>query len=477
MAVVAGGMMLQVLNISIVNIALPSIAHDFDSGVSGTTWVVTGYLVTQAVLLPIAGRAGDLYGRRRVWVAGILIMVLASVLCAVAWSEPALIVFRILQGVGASAMAPTAFAYVAILFPPEERGLALGVLAGIMAVAPVLALNLAGVLVGVWGWRSVFWFTPVVALIVLVGALFVLRERASSEARPFDMLGAALAALGLFPLLTALSQASAWGWTAPRTLIVSALGIVFLVLFIWRERTTDDPMLDLSLLTLSTVRNANLAGFAVGGAMFGTLILLPFYFSTVLGYSGIELSLAITPVAACFMLGAPTSGRLMSVVGSDVVVRFAVGTAVAGAVALALGAMTQSYVWMLPGLILTGLGLSSATSPVTTTAIHEAPHDRIGVASALPNVARYSGGALGAALLGTVLAMSLPAAVTADSRLLPVAVREQVAQGMRAALLTAAGILLLGLVAAWRMPRVVGPGAHVVAMIPGTGEHPPRPRV
>ena len=258
--------------------------------------------------------------------------------------------------------------------------------------------------------------------------------------------------------------------------VFGALGIVFLVLFTWRERTTDDPMLDLSLLTLSTVRNANLAGFAVGGAMFGTLILLPFYFSTVLGYSGIELSLASTPVAACFMIGAPTSGRLMSMVGSDVVVRFAVGTAVAGAIALALGAMTQSYVWMLPGLILTGLGLSSATSPVTTTAIHEAPHDRIGVAAALPNVARYSGGALGGALLGTVLAMSLPASVTADSRLLPLAVREQVAQGMRAALFTAAGILLLGLVAAWRMPRVIGPGARIVAMIPGTGEHPPRPR-
>jgi MFS family permease len=131
------------------------------------------------------------------------------------------------------------------------------------------------------------------------------------------------------------------------------------------------------------------------------LILLPLYFSTVLGYSGIELSLAITPVAACFMIGAPTSGRLMSMVGSDVVVRFAVGAAVAGAIALALGAMMQSYVWMLPGLILTGLGLSSATSPVTTTAIHEAPHDRIGVAAALPNVARYSGGALGGALRRT----------------------------------------------------------------------------
>ena len=469
MAVVAGGMMLQVLNISIVNIALPSISHEFGSGVSGTGWVVTGYLVTQAVLLPMAGRAGDLYGRRRIWVGGILIMVVASVLCAVAWSEPALVVFRILQGVGASAMAPTAFAYAAVLFPPAQRALALGLLSGVMAVGPVVALNLAGVLVGTWGWRSVFWFTPVVAIVVLAAATLVMRERPVADRGPFDIPGAALAALGMFPLLVALSQASHWGWLSAPTLVLAAVGVLFLALFVLRERTAPDPMLDLSLLRLATVRNANLTGLLVGAAMFGTLLVLPFYFSTVLGYANVWLSLAITPVAVTFAIGSPASGRLSARFGSDTMVRFATVTAVIGAVLLAFGALAQSYAWVFPGLVILSLGLSSATAPVTTTAIHEAPHERLGVAASLPNVSRYAGGSLGAALLGTVLAMSLPVTVTADSGLLPAALRDDAAVGMQHALLAAAALLLVAVVAAFRMPRVIGPGASIVAQVPGTG--------
>jgi len=170
--------------------------------------------VTQAVLWPIAGRAGDLYGRRRIFVLGVLVMVVASVLCALAWNEPSLVVFRILQGAGASAMAPTAYSYATILFPPNERGLAIGVLTAIITVAPVVSLNIAGVLVGIWGWRSVFWFTPVVGALVLIGAALVMHRKPPGAKRPFDLLGAALAALGLFPILTALSGASAWGWAS-----------------------------------------------------------------------------------------------------------------------------------------------------------------------------------------------------------------------------------------------------------------------
>lgn len=467
MAVVAGGMMLSVLNISIVNIALPDISRDFGTGISGAGWVVTGFLVTQAVLLPICGRAGDLYGRRRIFVAGVLLMCVASVLCALAWDPGSLVAFRILQGVGASAMAPTAFAYAAILFAPQDRGLALGILSGVMAIAPVIALNIAGLLVGVWGWRSVFWFTPVVGVVVLVAAAFVMHERPRGARRSFDLLGAALAALGLFPLLTALSRAADWGWTSPRTLLVSLWGVVALVLFVWRESRASDPMLDLGLLRLRTLRNANLTGLAVGAALFGTLLLLPFFFTTVLGYRAVSLSLAISPVALCFMLVAPLSGRLMSRFGSDVVVRVALAMALGGVLLLALGTMAEAYAAMVPGLLLAGAGLAAATAPVTTTAIHEVPHGRLGVASALPNVARYSGGALGGALLGTVLAMAIPTSVTAQDGRVAEPMRDMVATGMREAMFVAAGILLLGLIAAFRMPRVVGPGASIVAMVPG----------
>jgi EmrB/QacA subfamily drug resistance transporter len=469
MTVVAGGMMLSVLNISIVNIALPDISRDFDASVSGAGWVVTGFLVTQAVLLPIAGRAGDLYGRRRIFVLGVLVMVVASALCAIAWDEPSLVVFRILQGVGASAMAPTAYAYTAILFPPRQRGLAIGILTAIITVAPVVSLNIAGVLVGIWGWRSVFWFTPVVGAFVLAGAALVMHRRPPGPPRPFDLLGAALAALGLFPILTALTGAASWGWASPRTLGLLAAGAAGLLLFSWRESRAADPMLDLGLFRLRTVSNPNIAGFCVGAAMFGTLLLLPFYFTAVLGYSALTLSLAITPIALSFMIGSPTSGRLLTRVGSDRMMRVAVCTAITGAVILAAGFGAQSYGMVVPGMVVMALGLAASTAPITSTVIHEVPEDRLGVASSLPNVSRYAGGALGGALLSTVLAMSVPVAVTAQDGLVAEPFREQVATGMRNALLVAAGILVLGAIAAFRSPRVIGPGATIVAQVQGTG--------
>ncbi|MSO44276.1 MAG: DHA2 family efflux MFS transporter permease subunit [Thermoleophilia bacterium] len=467
MAVVAGGMILSVLNISIVNIALPDISRDFDANVSTAGWVVTGFLVTQAVLLPISGRAGDLYGRRRIFILGVLVMMGASVFCALAWNEPSLVIFRILQGVGASAMAPTAYSYAAILFPPHQRGLAIGLLTGIVTIAPVISLNIAGLLVGVWGWRSVFWFTPVLGVFVLVGAALVMHRRPPLPVRTFDLWGAVLAALGLFPILAALTSASAWGWVSLRTVTVFLVGVGFLALFAWRENRTPDPMLDLRLFRLATVRNATLTGFAVGAAMFGTLLLLPFYFTSVLGYSDVTLSLAISPIAVAFMIGSPLSGRLLSRVGSDRMVRVAICTAVLGALVLAVGFPFETYPLVLPGMVLLALGLSMSTAPVTATVIHEVPEDRIGVAASLPNVSRYSGGALGGALLSTVVAMMIPTSVTAENGLVAAPMRALVSDGMRNALLVAAGILAVGAIAAFRVPRVIGPGARIVARIPG----------
>ncbi len=153
--------------------------------------------MTQATLLALAGRAGDLYGRRRVFVIGVLVLCTGSILCALAWNAPSLVAFRILQAVGACAMAPTAYSYAAELFGPRERGVALGVMGGVLGLAPVLALNVAGLLVGTLGWRSVFWFSPVIGVFVLAGAALVLVEIRPADAdHDFDLPGAVLAAVG-----------------------------------------------------------------------------------------------------------------------------------------------------------------------------------------------------------------------------------------------------------------------------------------
>ena len=158
--VVASGMMLSVVNVSIVNIALPTMAADLGVNVPSISWVVTGFLLTQATLLALAGRAGDLYGRRRVFVIGVIVLCAGSVLCALSWNAPSLVAFRILQAVGACAMAPTAYSYAAELFGPRERGVALGVMGGVLGLAPVLALNVAGSWSGPSGGAASFGSVP-----------------------------------------------------------------------------------------------------------------------------------------------------------------------------------------------------------------------------------------------------------------------------------------------------------------------------
>lgn len=453
--VVASGMMLSVVNVSIVNIALPAMAEDLGVDVPAISWVVTGFLVTQATLLAVAGRAGDLYGRRRVFVAGVLVLCLGSVLCALAWDAPSLVAFRILQAVGACAMAPTAYAYAAELFGPRERGVALGVMGGVLGLAPVLSLNVAGVLVGTLGWRSVFWFSPVMGAVVLAGAALVLVELRPPDAdRRFDLPGAGLAAVGLFALLVALSRGEAWGWSAPPTLAAAAAGVVVLVAFAARELRTEAPMIDLRLLRRRSLATANLAALTSSAALFGVLILLPFYLTAVLGFSAVQLAIGITPIAACFMVVAPLAGRSIARVGSDRLATAGFLVSAAGALWMALAAGSQQYATLLPGIVAFGVGLAVATSPITMTAIHDVPAARLGVASALPNISRYTGGALGAALLGAVLHANLtPGLDRALGRAAP-AGRELVAGGFRSALLLATALLVLAAVAASRMPRL-----------------------
>lgn len=466
--VVASGMMLSVVNVSIVNIALPSMAADLGVDVPAISWVVTGFLVTQATLLGLAGRAGDLYGRRRVFVAGVLVLCAASVLCAVAWSAPALVAFRILQAVGACAMAPTAYAYAAELFGPAERGVALGVMGGVLGLAPVLSLNLAGVLVGTLGWRSVFWFSPVMGVVVLAGAALVLVEIRPPDAdRSFDLLGAGLAALALFALLVALSRGETWGWASARTLGAAVLGLLALAAFVRHEGRTRAPMVDLALLRRRASASANLAAMASSAALFGVLILLPFHLTAVLGFGPVELAIGITPIAACFMLVAPLAGRAIGRVGSERLATAGFVVSAAGALWMALAAGAQSYAVLLPGLVCFGVGLAISTSPVTMTAIHDVPAARLGVASALPNISRYTGGALGAALLGSVLHAHLaPGLDRALGQVGPVG-REMVAEGFRSALLLAVVFLALAALAASRMPRIDA-GAPVVARAPAS---------
>lgn len=452
LAVVAGGMMLAVVNVSIVNVALPDMAADMGSDITTVSWVVAAFLVTQATLIAIAGRAGDLYGRRRVFMVGVVVLSAASVLCAVAWSPSSLIAFRVLQALGSCAMAPTAYAYAAELFGPSERGAALGVMGGILGLAPLVALSLAGLLVEGFGWRSVFWLSPPIGAVVLLAAALVLPEiRPARADRRFDLIGAVLAACGLCGILLALSRGQIWGWATAATLGAAALGVVSLGAFLVHELRTPTPMIDLSLLRSRAVATANLAALASSSALFGVLLVLPFVFTSMLGFGPGRMAIATAPVAAAFVLVSPVAGRLMAPVGSNRLAGSGFALAAIGALAMLWGAGHQSYAALAPGLCVFGVGLAMSSAAITATAIHGAPQERLGVAAALPNISRYTGGALGSAVLSAVLYAAVPGAADGAQRVADGAV---VAQGLEAVMWVAAAMLAVASAAAWRMPRL-----------------------
>jgi MFS family permease len=236
---------------------------------------------------------------------------------------------------------------------------------------------------------------------------------------------------------------------------ISALvGAGALALFVVHESRAANPMIDLRLLRRRSLATANLAALASSAALFGVLILLPFYLTAVVGYSPVELALAITPIAASFVLVAPLAGRAMIRVGSERLATAGFVVAAAGALWTGLSAPAQEYAAMLPGIVGLGVGLAMSTAAITATAIHEVPGVRLGVASALPNISRYTGGALGAAVLGAILNANVPAGLERALGQVAPDGRELVADGFRTALLVAAAFLLLAALAASRMPRL-----------------------
>jgi DHA2 family methylenomycin A resistance protein-like MFS transporter len=258
-------------------------------------------------------------------------------------------------------------------------------------------------------------------------------------------------------VLLALSRGGVWGWTSPRTLVAAAVGVVAAVAFVLRERSVTDPMIDLALFGLRSVRTANLAAGASSAALFGTLIMLPFYLTAVEGFSPPQLAVAITPIALSFVVVSPLAGRAMSlgIVRSHVLAACALLVAVAGALSMAALAGRASYWAVLPGMVMIGTGLAASTSAITTTAISEAAPARMGVASSLPNIARYTGAGLGVAALGAVLHAAVPPRLERIAEPVAGTDRGLVAGGFRESMVMAACLLLVAVVAAARMPGQV----------------------
>jgi len=401
---VSFGLFMIMLDNTVVNVALPSIQRDLGVTLSELEWIVTGYALTFAALMLTGGKLADLFGRRLIFVAGIAVFTLSSLMCGFAESGSSLITWRIVQGVGAALMNPATLAIISATFPPQQRGMAIGIWAGVSAMALAIGPLVGGLLTEHVGWSWIFWVNvPVGVLGIFASFLLIDESRDDSHEQRPDIPGLLTSGLGLFSLTYGLIEANNYGWTSGRILGSFAAAVVLLAAFVLLERHQRLPMMDLSLFKNPTFTGANLAMLLVALSMFGVFFFVSLYMQNILGFSAVQAGAAFLPMTLLIMGVAPVAGRLSDRFGS----RWLITT---GLTLLSIQLFYYSTLgqhanfWdLLPGMLLGGFGMSLAMTPTAAAVLRAVPTAKAGVGSATLNSMRQVGGALGIALMGAIM--------------------------------------------------------------------------
>ena len=443
------GTFLAPLDSSIVNIALPDIAEEFGVGVTAVGWVSSAYLLTSASLVLTMGRLGDLWGLRKVYVLAFVVFGIGSLACALAPGLGYLIAARVAQAAGAAMMFATGPAIVANTFPPGRRGRALGIMAVAVSGGLMAGPTLGGVLLGAFGWPSIFLVNIPLAILVALFARRVLPPDEPEDAA-FDPAGAALAATTLAAFLLAVSQGDALGWGSATVLGLFALAVVAGVAFVALERRVEHPMLDLTLLENWAFSAGALASVLTYMSFAVVTFLLPFFLLKALGLEPWAAGLVMAAPPAAMSVVAPIAGRLADSWGSRGLATGGLLVCVAALYALSTldAGSHPAFVALWSGIM--GVGASFFGAPNTTAMLSETPRSRRGVGSAVVANARNIGMAAGIALAGAIVAAGLAGSdMLAQPGALSAADSEVFVAAVAAALRVGAGICLAGALASW----------------------------
>jgi EmrB/QacA subfamily drug resistance transporter len=391
------------LDNTVVNVALPSIQKDLGASISGLEWTVNGYTLSFAVLLATGGRLGDIFGRRRMFLAGVVIFALSSATAGLAPDETALVISRVVQGVGAALMMPGTLSIITDAFPPHERGKAMGTWAGVSALALAIGPVLGGFLTESVTWRAIFYINIPVAIGAVAATLFAVREsRDTSVGREVDYPGVAVLTVGLTALVLALVEGNSWGWGSAQILGLIALALVALPTFVWVENRVKAPMVQFQLLSDRNFLGAVVVALIITFAMMGVFFFLALYMQDILGYSPLEAGVRFLPSTLMIVAVAPVAGRLADRFGP----RWLIGgglTLVAAALFSFSGiAVDSTYLDLLPGFMLLGIGIAMTMSPMTSAAMNAVPVQKAGIASGVLSMFRMVGGSLGIAITGAI---------------------------------------------------------------------------
>ena len=439
-----------VLDIAIVNVALPSIKVDLGFSQGDLQWVISAYALVFGGFLLLGGRAADMLGRRRVLLAGIVMFTVASLLAGLAWSEPSLIGARALQGLGAAIITPAALSILSTTFAEgRERNIALGAWGAVGGFGAVGGVLLGGILTDALSWEWIFFVNVPVGLVGLVLAPILLHESRDAAVKSFDVAGAVLVTSGLSSLVYAITQAGQDGWLAAETLAVFGISLALLVAFVAWELRHPEPLMRFGILQNRTLSGANVAGFILGTSLFSMFLMLTLYMQQVLGYSAMKTGVSYLAVAGTAIIWSAVASQLVTRIGVKPVLVVGMGMLTAGLLYFTQVSVGGSYVSdLLPGFLLTGVGIGFSFVPISIAALAGVKAAEAGLASGLINTSQQIGGALGIAALSTIATSQ-----TQDSLVSGSVLPQAMVDGFSSAFLVGAVVAALGVVAALTLIR------------------------
>ncbi|MEA2363455.1 MAG: hypothetical protein QOD71_2600 [Thermoleophilaceae bacterium] len=398
------GWAMSLLDISIVNISIPKLEEEMSTDVGTVTWVINAYNLMFAVLLVSMGRLADQFGRKRFFIIGLTVFTIGSALCAVAWSVEWLIVFRLIQGAGAGILAPLGFAMTVLVFPPEQRGRGLALIAVVALVSSALGPVLGGVLIEVASWHWIFLINIPFGVLGVVLCLRWWPETWDlSAGRQVDVRGMLLLGAAVFCLIVALVEANPFGGDLPLWLSLMQAAILLGAAFVWWERRAPSPMITPGLIANKQFRNANLGMLFFGAGAIGSLLLLSLVFTNLWGYEPIEAAAALVPVPLMGLLAWPFAARVADSKPPGEIARPALIVMAIGMLWVSFLPSTAGDAWayirILPGLLMIGVGMGIGFPALNVGAMGAVAGPEIGLASGILNTARQLGAAIGVALL------------------------------------------------------------------------------
>jgi EmrB/QacA subfamily drug resistance transporter len=419
------GLFMALLDVTIVNVALPTIGDDLNASFADLQWIINAYALALAVLYVTAGRLGDIFGRKRIFMLGLGLFSLGSLLCALAGSIQlgtlapidVLIGARALQGIGGSIMLPLSLAIISNTFHGRERGAAIGIYGGVTGLAAAIGPLVGGFLVAKVSWQSIFYINvPIGAVGILLTAWAVRESRDEQAPRSVDVFGLVTLTVALFCLVLALIQANDAdkGWTSPYILMLFAISTIALIVFVVGELRLRNPMVDPRIFLIPSYTGAAIVAFAISAGLFSLFFFLTLYLQNFLGFSALDAGIRFLPLSGLVLVTAPLAGVLTHRLGARPILF--VGMAVLTIAVLLMTRISPNdtqtdWLVLLPAFVLGGLGSGLVNPPIADVAVGTLPRERAGMASGVNGVCRQLGIAFGIALLGAVLSSQYNSAI------------------------------------------------------------------